>query len=112
MNIDPIFKEILLAMSANDIPCRVSADLRAKDQEETSAALDAPEFTYQEEDFRQIATKELAAPLERLFSTYSQIESIKGSFGDDAVNAKDALGWLMEDLAALDQEILTLWENA
>jgi hypothetical protein len=110
MNIDPIFKEILLAMSANDIPCRVSADLRIKDQQESEYI--APEFTYQEEDFRQIVTKELSGPLERLFSTYSQIEAIKGSFGDDSVNAKDALGWLMEDLAALDKEILTLWENA
>ena len=95
-----------------DIPCRVSADLRALDRQQTAAHLDAPEFTYLEEDFRQVLPREMARTMEKLFSTYSQIEAIKGSFGEEATDAKTALRWLMEDLAALDKEILTLWENA
>jgi hypothetical protein len=96
----------------NDIPCRVSADLRALDRQQTAAALDAPEFGYLEEDFRHIVPKELAPLFERLYATYSQINAIQGSFGEEAVDAKQALGWLLEDLARMEEEILTLWENA
>lgn len=93
-----------------DLPCRVSADLRIKDQQET--AYDAPEFTYMESDFRQILPKELAMPLELLFSTVSQIEAINGSFGSDAVAAEKALKWLMHDIRRFEEQILVLWENA
>lgn len=95
-----------------DIPCRVSADLRALDRQQTAAALDAPEFTYLEEDFRQIVPKELAQPLELLFGTVSQIEAIRGSFGPETVAAEKAMQWLLHDLRRLEEQILTLWENA
>ena len=94
----------------NDTPCRVSCDLRALDRQQT--AYDAPEFTYLEEDFRQIVPKELAQPLELLFGTVAQIEAIKGSYGAECVAAEKALQWLMHDIRRLEQEILTLWENA
>ena len=94
------------------VPCRVSADLRALDRQQTAAALDAPEFTYMEEDFRQLVSKELAMPLEILFSTVHQIESIRGSFGTDAVAAEKALQWLLKDIRRIEEQILVLWENA
>ena len=96
----------------NDIPCRVSADLRVLDRQQTAAILDAPAFTYMEEDFRQIVPAELARPLEILFSTMNQVEAIKGSYGPESVDCKKAVDWLMKDLRRLEQQILTLWENA
>lgn len=96
----------------NDVPCRVSADLRALDRQQTAAALDAPDFTYLEEDFRQILPAELAYPMELLFGTVAQIDAIRGSFGGDAVAAEKALQWLMHDIRRLEEQILILWENA
>lgn len=99
-------------MKQRDIPCRVSADLAAYDRQQRDDAMNAPEFTYLEEDFRQIVTKELARPLELLFSTRDQVEAIRGSFGNESVDSKKAVDWLMADLHRLEEEILTLWENA
>lgn len=95
-----------------DLPCRVSADLRALDRKQTADHLDAPDFTYMAEEFKHIVPAELAERFERLYSTYQQINAISGSFGDGSVDAKQALGWLMEDLKRMEEEILTLWENA
>lgn len=95
-----------------DIPCRVSAELRALDRDQTAAALDAPEFTYLEEDFRQIVPKELAQPLELLFGTVAQLDAIRGSYGAETVAAEKALQWLMHDIRRLEEQILILWENA
>ena len=99
-------------MSAQDIPCRVSADLRAKDRDETAARYDAPEFTYLEEDFRQILPVDLAGPMERLFSTIHQVEAIQGSYGSESMDYQKATEWLMEDLRRIEEQILILWENA
>lgn len=95
-----------------DIPCRVSADLRALDRQQTEAELNAPEFTYLEEDFKQIVPDELARPMEILFSTMNQVEAIKGSYGPESVDSKKAVDWLMADLRRLEEQILILWENA
>lgn len=94
------------------VPCRVSCDLRALDRKQTADRLDAPEFSYLEEDFRYVVGKELAPLFERLYATYQQINAIQGSFGNDSINAEDSLRHLMEDLARMEEEILTLWENA
>ena len=95
-----------------DIPCRVSCDLRALDRQQTADALDAPEFSYLEEDFKHIVPDELARPLELLFSTMSQVEAIRGSFGKESIDCEKAVGWLMADLRRLEEQILILWENA
>lgn len=108
--VHPVFQGALQAMS--ETPCRVSADLRVLDQQQTAAALDAPEFTYMEEDFRQIVPKELARPFEILFDTVSQINAIRGSYGAESVAAEKALQWLLKDIRRLEEQILTLWENA
>jgi hypothetical protein len=95
-----------------DTPCRVSADLRALDRQQTAAMLDAPQFTYTEEDFKHVVTSEIARPLELLFGTVAQIEAVRGSFGTDAVAAEKALQWLLADIKRMEEQILTLWENA
>src|SRR5688500_1224480 len=94
------------------VPCRVSADLRALDREQNAASMNAPELTYMEEDFRQIVPKELAYPLELLFGTVAHLVPVKGSFGGYAVDNEKALQWLMHDIRRLEEQILTLWENA
>lgn len=108
--VHPEFQGVLQAMS--ETPCRVSADLRALDQQQTAAALDAPVFTYMAEDFRQILPAELAYPFELLFGTVSQIDAIRGSYGTESVATEKALKWLMHDIRRLEEQILTLWENA
>jgi hypothetical protein len=99
-------------MSDLGIPCRVSADLRALDRKQTAAALDAPKFTYLEEDFRHIVPAELARPFELLYGTVSQIEAIRGSFGKESVDAEKALAWLLNDIRRIEEQILIMWENA
>lgn len=95
-----------------DIPCRVSADLRILDQQQTADHYDSLPFNFLEEDFRQILPVDLAAPLEKLFSTVHQVEAIQGSYGSESVDYKKAVEWLMEDLGRIEEKILELWENA
>ena len=93
-----------------EIPCRVTAELRAWEREQEEREL--PEFTYLEEDFRQVVTKEIAEPLELLFSTRDQVEAVIGSYGPESVNTAKAVEWLMKDIKRLEEKILELWENA
>jgi hypothetical protein len=51
-----------------DIPCRVSADLRALDRKQTADRLDALDFSYLAEDFQHVVGRELAQLFERLYS--------------------------------------------
>lgn len=94
------------------IPCRVSADLRLfqTEQDRADRAREAPNFA-DENDLRLVVVDDLVEPLAELFATRGMIRMLQRSEAfREAVNSGKALEWLMRDLVALEQALLRRWE--
>lgn len=80
-------------MSANDVPCRVSADLASFERQQREDAMDAVSFDEYQDDhvIAVIGNNRLAKPIQALLTTLHQIEQTQRSFGVDHAKAFDAL---------------------
>lgn len=88
-----------------DIPCRVSADLRALDRQQTADILNFPRFDeYDDEMVKAVCRGRLAKPVQRLLIELHQIEQTQRSFGLDHGKAFEALLPLLQMLREACQD--------
>lgn len=108
--VHPIFEEVLAVMSANDIPCRVSADIR-KYHSDLNHAEPVAFNEYDDVMMRDIVGDHLRKPIQDLLITQSQIRAIRGSFGDDSVNKEKLLESIFAELDALREACIDAYKD-
>lgn len=68
-------------------------------------------FTGMAEQIQQIAPKELAEPLERLFLRLSEIRTVRASFGKECLNVRVVVEQLEKDAEAIERACKELWRD-
>jgi hypothetical protein len=91
----------------NDIPCRVSADIRAHHARMNHAEPES--FDYFDEDhMKQILPERLRDPIQQLLSTANQI-SMADAIG--GLNKEKALEWLRQDVLKVLEGCRDQWKD-
>lgn len=94
---------------------QVSGNVQAEIAERISdvaSNTEAPDFTH-DEDFEGVVSKELHEPLAALFITQTRIRNLQRSeaWGDQG-KQRQAVEWLMRDLADVKSVLVRLWDEA
>lgn len=92
----------------DDIPCRVTADLRRYEQEQFENERYAEEFDETNDDHVKAVTgDDLCAVILQLLLTRNSIKQARGSFGADPERVAK---YVEEDLDRLYERVKELWE--
>lgn len=89
-------------MSGDDVPCRVTADLRRYEREQDRLA---SQFDEHDDAVMHdvLGNDRLAKPVQALLISLREIETVHGSFGADCLNKAKLLDALLPELRALRQ---------
>lgn len=92
------------------VPCRVSADLRQHQAEQNLADLiERMPYFADTEDLDGVVSDDLKAAIAALFLTRDQV--LAGQRVNDMDKAR-ALEWLLRDLSALERALYHVWVSA
>lgn len=98
-------------MGTNDVPCRVTADLRKYEREQDEAMDRAAEQRFDPWDdalMRDLFGETLAQPMADFLIAWRQVETTEQSFGADRAKAFD---FLRPHLASLKDACLKVYEE-
>ena len=68
-------------------------------------------FCGDEEQLKQIVRAELAAPLERMLLTLSEIRAVRASFGKATLNERVVVERLEKDAAEIETACKAMWRD-
>ena len=99
-----------VSVSGNDIPCRVSADLRAYMSAQDEARLTGPEFNaWEDEHIEAVFCERMRKSAQELLIIAERLEMTQGSFGANPEKLGDGIAPL---LIAFLKDARMAWEEA